>query len=198
MNTYPYEEGTDLIIRYMPQECSGNYGEWDKDWMRTMKRKIQYIIDYLYEIKDGELMVHADIDIAFYRSFRNDLKQLMSQSGNDIMFQNDGPTLCMGFFVVKKSKTTVELFNKVCEKMGGYAHDQEAMNALVGVSSVKYDRLPPRYYSFGALNGHRRWDPSCKHIIVPKDIIMHHANWTVGIDNKLELIRRVKHVVDNS
>ena len=197
MNTYPYEDGTDLIIRYIPQECDGSYGEWDEDWMKTMRRKVQYIIDYLDEIKDGELMVHADIDIVFYQPFKSDLEKLMKDSGNDIMFQNDGPVLCMGFFVVKKNEKTVNLFNKVYEKMGEYAHDQEAMNALISKTDVKYDRLPPRYYSFGALNGHRRWDESCKDIVVPKDIIIHHANWTEGIDNKLKLISQVKHKVNN-
>ena len=103
----------------------------------------------------------------------------------------------MGFFVVKKNEKTVNLFNKVYEKMGEYAHDQEAMNALISKTDVKYDRLPPRYYSFGALNGHRRWDESCKDIVVPKDIIIHHANWTEGIDNKLKLISQVKHKVNN-
>jgi hypothetical protein len=27
---------------------------------------------------------------------------------------------------------------------------------------------------------------------VPKDIIIHHANWTVGIDNKIKLLDIVK------
>ena len=195
MNTFPYDKDIDLVVRYMPQECDGNYDTWNENWMKTMYRKVQYIIDYLDEIKEGELLIHADIDIVFYRSFVKDLEKLMNDSGNDIMFQNDGSTLCMGFFVVRKSDHIVKLFNDLYERMGDYEHDQDAMNNILPFSGIQYDKLPERYFSYGPLNGLKRWTVDCTHVNVPDDIVMHHANWTVGIDNKLKLIQQVKDII---
>ena len=197
MNTFPYDEDVDLIVRYMPQECDGNYDTWNENWMKTMYRKVQYIIDYLDELKNGELLIHADIDIVFYKSFAKDLRKLMSDSEDDIMFQNDGNTLCMGFFVVRKSDEIVRLFNTVYERMKDYEHDQDAMNKILPTSNIQYGKLPERYFSYGPLNGLKRWTPECEYVNVPHDIVMHHANWTVGVDNKLKLIEQVKRIISH-
>lgn len=195
MNTFPYDEDVDLIVRYMPQECDGNFDVWSDDWMKTMYRKVQYIIDYLDELKNGELLIHADIDIVFYKPFAKDLRKLMCDSKDDIMFQNDGSALCMGFFVVRKSDEIVKLFNTVYERMKDYKHDQDAMNQIIPTSSIQYGTLPARYFSYGPLNGLKRWTPEYTHINVPHDIVIHHANWTVGVENKLKLIQQVKEII---
>lgn len=195
MNSYPYEENVDLIIRYIPQECEGNYCEYNSEWNRSMKRKVKYIIEYLEDLKDGEFLVHVDIDVVFYRAFRDDMSMLMNKTGCDILFQDDGNGLCMGFFVARKSEELLILFKTVYERMDQFAHDQDAMNKLLPTAGVRYGKLPHRYYSFGTLNGLQRWEPGFPRALVPDDIIAHHANWTVGVENKLKLIQHVKEIV---
>lgn len=191
MNSFPYQDGIDLIIRFMPQECQG-YFECT-DWNKTMRRKIDYIIQYLEEIREMDIMIHADVDIKFYRSFKQDIEVLLENY--DIVFQNDGNCLCMGFFAARKSQKLIDLMKLIKDNISKYGNDQYAMNALIGSSGLKYGVLPERYYSFGPLNSCVNWNSSIQHFNVPKDIILHHANWTVGVDNKLALIRRTEELV---
>jgi hypothetical protein len=44
-------------------------------------------------------------------------------------------------------------------------------------------------------NGDNQWQPGQK-INMPKYLVMHHANWTVGIDNKLKLMKQVRNAYE--
>jgi hypothetical protein len=191
MNSFPYQEGVDLIIRFMPQECQG-YFEC-VDWNKTMHRKIDYIIQYLEEMSEADIMIHADVDIKFYKPFKQDIEALLGDY--DIAFQNDGNCLCMGFFAARKSQRLIDLMRSVKNNIAKYGNDQYAMNALIAASGLKFGVLPPRYYSFGALNSCTNWNVTIQSFNVPKDIILHHANWTVGVDNKIALIRKTEELL---
>ena len=191
MNSFPYQDGVDLTIRFMPQECQG-YFECD-DWNKTMHRKVDYIIEYLEEMSQMDIMIHADVDIKFYRPFKHDIETLLGDY--DIAFQNDGNCLCMGFFAARKSRKLINLMKLIKDNISKYGNDQYAMNALIASSGLKYGVLPSRYYSFGALNSCTHWSTDVQQFNVPKDIIMHHANWTVGVDNKIALIRKTEELL---
>lgn len=193
MNSFPYEEGVDLIIRYLPQESDGVY-ESDS-WNKTMFKKMVYIVDYLKKLKEDEYLIHADIDICFYKNFKTDLMSLLNQFNGDILFQNDGYELSMGFFICKKNEKIISLMEYIRDNLNQFAQDQKALNVLIPRSGIKYGILPERYYNFGPYNGFKRWEPNIDNFYVPRDIILHHANWTVGIENKLNLIKKVKEIV---
>ena len=190
--SFPYEDGVDLTVRFLPQECASANFE-SSGWNRTMERKIDYIIEYLQSMDDTDMMVHADVDINFYRPFKGDLQSLMADY--DILFQNDVVCLCMGFFIAKKTDKLVELMKQVRGSIDRYGNDQYAMNALIKSAGLKYGILPDRYYTFG-MNRIGVWNPGINDFSVPSDIVLHHANWTVGVENKINLMNLVSSKVN--
>ena len=194
MNSYPVHTNVDLVIRYIPQNGDGDYRENDSHFTQQMKNKVILILDYLKNLQDDELLFFLDIDVIFYRSFYEDLIELFTTSGKDMLIQTDGPALCAGQFVVKKTDNVLSLFTRVLDNMDEYQHDQHALNKLLPDSNVSYETLPVRYYSYGAWNGYKRWAGETD-FYVPLDIVTHHLNWTVGVDNKLKMSDAVKNIL---
>ena len=119
----------------------------------------------------------------------------MRTSGKDMLIQSDGPVLCSGQFVLKRTQNVIKLFENMLDFMNRTGqHDQTAMNKVIGKSNVNWDLLPDRYFCYGAMNGHKRWDGT-DNIIIPCDMVSHHLNWTVGVDNKYKLYQAVKSLV---
>ena len=55
--------------------------------------------------------------------------------------------------------------------------------------------LPKEFFGGGTLTG-KSWEPGLL-LPVPKKIVLHHANWTVGVENKLAQLAYVRSVVAN-
>ena len=41
-----------------------------------------------------------------------------------------------------------------------------------------------------------QWEPGCE-LNIPQDIVMHHANWTIGIENKIAQLQYVRDIVNS-
>jgi hypothetical protein len=195
IESFPFEENFDLEIKYFPQEC--NKGVFESDgWDRTMKKKIEYILYSLEQTNDGDIFIHSDIDIQFFSNIKEDLLSYLSIKEVDILFQRDdfrkNSEICMGFFVCKSNERTKSFFKYVYDNLNNYKNDQIAVNNLIHSFPIKYDLLPEKYYTVGLRNG--LWNGQ-ENIIVPEDILLHHANFTIGIQNKLNLLKLVKNKV---
>ena len=188
LESFPFEDDFDLEIKYFPQECEG--------WSNTMKRKIDYILYSLEHTKENEIFIHSDIDIVFYDKIKTDILNLMI--GYDILFQRDNKdnsrSLCMGFFACVKNDKTVNFFKKIYTELHKYDNDQTAVNSLIKNSKLKYGNLPSGYYSVGVENG--LWEGN-DNIKIPEKILIHHANFTIGVENKIKLINLVKNKIKN-
>lgn len=194
MNSYPVHENVDLIIRFGSQAGDGNYKDHDPGFKTQVRKKVELVYEYLLGLNDDELLYFLDIDIIFYRSFYNDIINLYRSKDKDMLIQTDGPVLCSGQFITRKSKSTISFFETMLEEMDKYSHDQDALNKLLPGSDMTYDTLPDRYFSYGAWNGHKRWNGESE-FYVPEDIVSHHLNWVVGVDGKLKLGEAVKNIV---
>lgn len=189
IKTFPFESGLDLEIRYLPQDCpTGSFHS--EGWNETMRKKIEYIIHSLNETKENEFFIHSDIDVQFFGNIKSDLEDIMTLTNSDILFQNDGSYLCNGFFICKKNKLTIDLFNDVLLKLNFYRNDQVAVNDLLRHKKIKYSSLPERYYTVGI--NHGLWSGNEIEFIIPNDLIMHHANYTEGVENKIKLLKIIR------
>lgn len=56
--------------------------------------------------------------------------------------------------------------------------------------TVRWDYLPERYYCYGAKTW-REWRPGTD-LQLPSNIMLHHANWTRGIDNKIAQMKAAR------
>jgi len=59
---------------------------------------------------------------------------------------------------------------------------------------IKWGYLPIEFFSPGIFLG-KTWEPGMD-FEVPKNIVLHHVNWTIGINNKLAQMEYVKNIVN--
>lgn len=192
LNTYPFDTDIDLQIRYMPQECSGDFVS--EGWQKTMTKKVQYIVDALHELKENDIMIHTDSDIVFFKPFKHDL---LNEMGNaDIIFQSDVGTACMGFFACKVCSKTIEFFNTLLAELDQHYHDQEAVNHMI--RSRKYDinikLFSHKFFNHGFFGKHYEGEDD---INFPADIVVFHGNFVYGMDKKLKMIKIANDKVKN-
>ena len=196
------------VYRELPQEGSGTYGT--REFNLATRRKFEFVLD---AIKGAtEPFLFSDVDVRFYGVQAGDL--LRHLQGRDVVFQAEGgpPTpdwgvlsiapVCAGFFVVAPSQRAALFFEEVLKKIDDSHRDQEAVNLVLALTltsdtSLKWGMLPASYYTVARRKDgwlpvlRENWDPGTP-IWMPDIVLAHHANWTVGIENKLRLLDEVK------
>jgi GR25 family glycosyltransferase involved in LPS biosynthesis len=183
-----YKVHPDLEIKYMALDSAGSYKT--PGWLSAMKQKLELIYECLCDADDeDEIFMYSDLDIQFFAPFRSYIEELLMT--NDIVFQNDCPEYCTGFFACKKTDAVKDLFKTAITLLKYKSEcDQTVINEVIHVfpSIVKYV-LPNEFFTVG-MHGGKVWDG--EEFEIPENIIMHHANWTVGIDNKIKLLEQVR------
>tara|TARA_R100000951_G_C2609691_1_gene170823 strand:+ start:146 stop:796 length:651 start_codon:yes stop_codon:yes gene_type:complete len=178
-------------IEKFDQECST--GEFmSAGWKNTMLKKVDYIRDCLLQ---DEPFFHLDCDIQFFDSFYDNYIKLLNDNDLDMLAQHDGNgTVCCGFMLIRPNETTRKFFDDVHEKTKNdvYGNDQLACNALLPQSGVRAKLLGADAFSIWMSNGMRVWEPSHGLPAIPEYMTAHHANYTSGIENKLELMKLVR------
>ena len=83
------------------------------------------------------------------------------------------------------------------QKRSNSFDDQDAVNEQIELSPhLKVGKLSDRFYTIGLYRTEKDWEPG-EDIRVPNNIILHHANWTKGVENKLFLMQLVRDKVAN-
>lgn len=158
----------------------------------VMRRKAETIRDAV-AASQGEVIAWSDVDIQFF----GDPVPLIAQAmmGRDMVFQRDHPVkrlACAGFFACRATPRTL-LFWQAVARLGvpflAY-DDQRMVNLLLRVPGLRWGFLPPVFYSEGAQTG-VRWEPG-QGLTLPAGMVMHHANWTVGLEAKCAQLRQVR------
>lgn len=193
LKTLPKDDNIDLVIEKFNQDCSsGSF--MSSGWNITMHKKVELILRGIEE-NFNKVFIHADCDIQFFDSFTDDcLNQLQD---NDVVGQDDAGNICCGFMVIRGNEKTKAIFNEVLNSMNKYGNDQIAFNKLRR-GKIKSNVLNKRYMSIHHLNGCKVWDPSQIIPKINKDIILHHANFVVGVENKIKILDGVRKQYDNS
>jgi hypothetical protein len=189
----------DLVVKCYEQECArGEYGA--AGWTKTMSYKVDLLIDAIKE-NMGSYFVYSDVDIQFFRSTLSEINKALD--GNDIVFQRDSPVgqewpegiICAGFIACRANQDTLDLWLAIREYMerNVKACDQTALNNVIReerFSHIKWGVLPETFFGGGTVTG-KGWLPG-KSLPVPKAIVLHHANWTNGINWKIAQLKYVK------
>ena len=193
----------DLDIRFCP-EPGGAFLE--DSWTKSVMFKTQTIIDVITE-NWGEVFVFSDVDIQFFKPVKDILLRCIE--GYDIVCQRDDPNgyLCCGFWVARANRRVLKLFKIVyeCEKVE--KREQLAFNRHLrmsrrsklayflknGVRPCRYAYLPDIFFGGGTLTG-RHWTEGTP-LSVPQGIVMHHANYVVGVEQKTAQLQYVRDVV---
>ena len=214
LKTFPFEPNVSLSLERMPQKCGG--GLFSDGWRDQMIEKQKFINKTLQTFFDNEIIVFCDVDMAFYGELADDLRECLGD--NDIAFMKDHNNSeefgrCGGFFVARSNEKTRELFNEVLKRLRSFSNEQSTdfntseqhtiNSVLKSLPDIKWAYLPQRYYTHGlytdGIDNFSEKDQSGlwwqnknreekNNIFIPTDIKVHHANWAVGIDNKIELL----------
>jgi hypothetical protein len=146
----------------------------------------------------GERIIYCDPDIQFFNGFKEDiLKYNTLQPEVDIFCQCDTPRcpenviLCTGFMVLTCTQKLKTVFENALTHIDKFEHDQYAFNYFAK-KALNWRILPEeKYYTIAYNTGNVVWNGE-EYNNIPDGIIMHHANWTVGVNNKLKLLEYIK------
>lgn len=172
-------------------------------WTDTTLRKVELIIRAVEE-NWGDIFIFSDVDIQFFAPIQDIILELME--GKDIIMQRNNPegVLCTGFFACRANEKTLQLWKDVKKAMqkNKSNSDQITFNQCIKKKRVKnpygltWDYLPAIFFGAGTLAAYPGylWKPGRK-LELPEGIVMHHANWTRGVKNKIAQLKYVKKMV---
>lgn len=178
----------DLKIKILNQTSKTGYYNSD-GFNKTVQEKIQWIIENI-EL-NNEVACFSDVDVQFFKELKYDMKD------NDILFQWDYYDYCSGFFIFKQNLTVLNFLKEVERLTPNVLEDQVAVNQLLKTYHIKYDKLDNRYWNIGSFCYNLKINWTGEDFVCPKYIIMHHANFTVGIPNKIKLLESVKQKINS-
>jgi hypothetical protein len=219
LKTFPFEDQVTLVVEKSAQKCkTGDL--FSEGWRDQMIEKQLFINKQFQTHEQNELLLFTDVDISFYGALRDDLA---SQLGDkDICFMKDHNSdelgRCGGFFVTRQTNKMKEFFESVLKRLSSHTDEnvawetseQSTINALLNEKKdINWGYLSNRYYTHGLHthgienfsddNQSGLWWQNKTHteksnILVPQNILVHHANWAKGIATKLDVLRWVKDI----
>lgn len=174
----------DLITTEVDQECpSGSF--YQEGWSNTCYRKVELFVKACKE-NMGDIFIYSDVDIQFFGNIKEALLEELGE--HDIACQNDTRDVyCSGFFICKANERTLKMFEQMLSEYR--LEDQHMLNQCIYLCKSKF--LSNRFLTIANITG-RIWDPSQIFFNLPKDLLVHHANFTSGIENKIKLLELIK------
>jgi hypothetical protein len=190
-----FNPNLNIIIKKFDQECqSGNFME--AGWHKTMLKKIDLVIEGIKE-NWNDIFIHSDCDIQCFGPIEQDMIEQLNDY--DLVGLDENPTqnnkeICCGFFICKANNKTLQLFNHIKSVVNENLNDQIAFNSLKDYY-IKTNILNKKYYNITHSIGPKVWTPEINISNVPKNILIHHANWIVGVPNKISNLKLIKEMV---
>lgn len=181
----------ELKLHRCDVEGHGRYME--RDWTEAVLFKCGRIIEAIRE-NPGEILVYSDVDVQFFGPTKDSIREAIV--GKDIVCQLDSPNgqVCTGFFAVRANDATLGLWEEVRACVRKDARDQPAFNRILRERKIQFGCLPLQFFGTGTFF-RKMWDRDGR-FYIPKNPLMFHANWTVGVDNKLALLRTTRKIVE--
>jgi len=102
--------------------------------------------------------------------------------------------MCCGFFICRANNKTKELFQYIRDNMNNYGNDQQAFNELKN-KYIRSKFLNKKYYNVSFSIGSQVWNPNMNIDNINKDIILTHANYVIGVENKCKLLDKIKELL---
>ena len=193
----PSAQSIDLEINsrsYTTQLCeSASYAE--KGWRSTQIKKLANYISILKSKCDSDIIVGSDTDVQFIRPCKDKLIEFLGD--DEISFQeNVDGKVCSGFFVARCNKNVIDFFEKAMNSL-----TREYIKSRVG-GGEQYEIWKlidngNHNAKLGMLPKDEIWNPRQKYdkleeLNIPDNMLVHHANWTHGTENKIKQLEYVR------
>jgi MoaA/NifB/PqqE/SkfB family radical SAM enzyme len=167
----------------------------EPSWSKAVRFKSRKILDMI-ESHPGESFVYSDVDLRFYRPSLAAVEECLSQM--DLACQMDDPegNLCTGFVAMRAVPAVHQLWSCVHEAVERQGRDQNEFNRLVRLlPDLRWGYLPLEIFGLGTFQG-LQWKPD-KAFYIPANPILFHANWSVGVHQKLELLQKADRIIQD-
>lgn len=195
---------TPVVVK-TEQRGNGNHG-WTPDFIAAMREKMSIVLHYTMTEKTP--FIYCDADIRF-NPLLNPVPVLMGllrENKLDILCQRDGSDICAGFMLLDPSEKNANYIQAVLDYMDRNPSkcDQLAFKELYHsnlypVEAKPCIRLLDINSGFGNTNHLQPnvlWSSENDLLERHKDIVgrqfMWHANHTIGVNNKMEMLDRFK------
>lgn len=180
----------DATVREKHLQTSGDGGYLSTGWQDGVTAKLKWVLEYLESSDAGCVFALSDIDILLYPSLSMDRLRLeLEGPGLDIAFQRESADpswheVNTGFYVARNTPYVKELLTRaleLCER-SETRNDQTAMNQILDPAdfNVRWGLLPTSYYARSQC-----FPP-------PRNIVLHHANCTHSVAQKISQLSRVE------
>ena len=185
--------------KYLEQNCElharklnyyvGSFGE--KAFNEAGRVILQETINILRE-NIGKKIILSGCDFRFYRDFIPEIEQALHTF--DLVGINDiyGP-ICGDFSAFIVTEKILKLYEWVLENDVRYINEQWTFNAGIKIIEIKAKILPNSFWTYGIQKG-SPWEDGDE-VYPPQNIALHHANFTIGAENKMKLLDAVQNKV---
>lgn len=166
-----------IIVKKDAQICeSGLYGT--KGFNIQTFNKLDFVLSS-NNWDSGEIAMFCDADVIFLKPTKDHVLGQMPE--HDIIFQNDGGRCCTGFYVFRCNQKVKRFFEMAYSFRDSYGDEQICITEKIDGADIKYKLFGPEIWNLGFS------DPTKVHeqlTEIPKDILVYHANWLLGLDRK--------------
>jgi hypothetical protein len=174
----------ELQTRVLPY-YAGSFGE---DAFNKMGRESVGHTANILRQNIGRHIVVSGCDIRFYRDFMADIEDALQHA--ELVGMNDiyGP-VCGELLAFVCSERIVALYDWIVTNDHRFQNEQWTLNAGIRELGINAAMMPDTFWTVG-MQGTGVWkqgDP----VRPPKGISLHHANFTIGAENKMALLDAV-------
>lgn len=199
IKTLPFDSRVELRAQFKDQTCNAEFHS--EGWRATMAYKVKCFIQGANEVANDEIFMFIDPDIQFFEPFVDDVLNHMSDC--DGVFQNDyHGGVNTGFFALRSTKNVRAFLKTVEGNLDKFAEEQQCFNHLISnfskmpTISFKAKMLPKNYWTYGEVvynnSNKSHWDGNDLNFDIPKNLKMHHSNWTKKFEYKIPLLKLIR------
>ena len=168
-------------VHRFEQDGSGDFGTIG--FNRTCLNKLYILRDLA--VSDAEFIIYSDCDVVILDRTADDIR--IRITGLDAIFQQDIDQACTGFFAFRPSEAMYLFFDRAIADFPIHRNnDQVLMNRHMDM--IQWSYLPRQYYNISFTTGRKLYNKGDR-TEIPGRLRVFHANWTMGISNKYELLK---------
>lgn len=184
-----------LVSFLLPKIGDGNYK--NVNWTEATKHKILSILKII-DLGIDDIFIFSDVDVQFFGPITDLITESIKEY--DIVTQHD-PSMrydhmyCTGFMAIRPSEKIRNLFQSTLDLMEEKPRldDQDAFNVVIRETN---NDVNIGLFDQNKVWSHRKmWEPGTP-LEIPEDILVHHANWTVNVQNKEAQLEEVSKIYE--
>jgi len=201
---------TPVVVK-TEQRGNGNHG-WTPDFIAAMREKMSVVLHYTMTEKSPFLYCDADIRFNPLLNPVPVLMDLLQEKKLDILCQRDGSDICAGFMLLDPSEKNADYLQAVLDYMDRNPSkcDQLAFKELYHSNLYSVEAKPriglldinSGFGNTNHLQPNVLWSSENNLLESHKDIIrkqfMWHANHTIGVQNKMDMLERFKIICEEN